>query len=290
MKKRIIIALLIIVVLAGVGTSLYFFVFKNKGMTTLQASNLINRMAISAEAIEDFEDSPTFKNFPGSSETNKVINTEKLPSLAMINFSDWDNLTTDESEEGVKNLISGLVNFMKKEKLSQKKVYVYIIEDTKYRLNYAIIGSEIIFIVENVEEDITNISYVSIFYNSKYEEFEMSIVSRLPEKGLNFIRVKISRDGIKSIEKYMLTIITEDIEEAINEKEGNTLERIMDFSNDRMRTSTFAGPSEENEILSNYIYQVYKNFTKKLGDRLKLIKEETDCIFLENSIYSGFFK
>lgn len=287
--KKIVVALIVVAVLAGIGLSLYFFVFKNKNMSNEQANNLMTRMAIDAGVEEEYRDAPTIKDFPGSGGEKNVINSSKLPSLSELDFGNWVDLAEDSVKVKIKNLIAGLLDFMGRDKLKEEKVYLFFSDEGNIcKINYKTIEHEIIFTIETVKNEKSNVSYVSVFYDNTDEEFEINIISRILDKGLNFIRTKINDKGISRIEAYSYNIVTSDIETAIKNKEGTTSQKILDYANNKMRNTAFPASTDDNQILAGYVNQVYKNFTSKLKDTLKLVTKETDLIYME-PIYSAIF-
>lgn len=289
MKKKIIIALIVLAVLAGTGVLLYFFVFKDNNMKTEQASNLVTRMAIVAGAIEDFKDSPTFEDFSGIDSKNSIINSNELSSIVGIDFSNIEY--EDGLEEEYKTLIIDYMNILKIKGLQRETLYEYSLDEGPMLIIFRTLGNEIVFVKKAVYEETesnpetTLIAFTSILYDTKYQQFEIINIKRettdTTEK-TTFERVKIGEKGFVSLETYTSTLESnyKKLSDVINK--GTSTAKIIDFVDKESSSGKFTAGSDNNFQLSSYVQGAYKNFEDNLKESLEVINSDREATVIRN--------
>jgi hypothetical protein len=285
MKKRIIIALIILVMAATVGLCLYFFVFKDKNMSRENAANLVNRIAIDIGAIEEYEGSPKFEQLHVGSGKDTIIRTNQLPSIQDITLttSSLNSSKITENENALKDLILEVNALLKIEKTEMNKVYTKAITGGTIKYLYKTVKNEILLTKKITEGENTIIAYVSISYDSKDNEYEVVQTLKFNNSAYAFTRYKFNSNEILSVENYSLSNLTsEKIETALENKEGNSIINISDFKNRVYKSTQLEKTSPKNHsALSNYIYQVYSNFNEKLGENIEIIDKETKPVVID---------
>lgn len=280
MKKRIIIALLILIVLAAVGLSLYLFVFKERNMSRETAANFVSRIAIDIEAIEDYEGSPNLEDLNINSGNDTIIKTNPLPAIEGIELIN-NSLTTAKINEGtdsLKEIILEINSFLNTEKAEPNKVYQRVVEYTTTKYFYKTINNEITLTKKIIEGENVTTSYLSIIYDSKDNEYEIVRTTKYNNSSYTFTRYKLNSNEILSVENYnLIDIVNEDAATAVKNGEGTSLINISDFKNQTYKSVQLnkSTSADNHLILSSYIYQAYSNFNEKLSESIELIDKET---------------
>lgn len=279
MKKRIIIALIILIVCAGVGLSLYFFVFKKNNLTQDQATSIIVRAAIDIEAIDSSElegvEDIDFKKLETGSGGKNIIKSKPLPSINNLIFisEDYDPSATYYTENivKVKYLAKFCAYFMSIDKLEPNTVYKTTVENEELKMIYKIIKNEVLFVIKNITTD--TLEMISFFYDSSDKEYEyVHVVNRTSGGMSDFYveRFKANINGFLSYEYYALEGVSEsDTLTSIGNGEGISKAYILDYVNKTYKTFNSINALEEHLSLSKYIYQISENF----NDGLKKVKE-----------------
>lgn len=290
MKKRITIALIILVTLTAVGLSLYFFVFKDKNMSREQAENLVIRASIDTGAIQNYEDAPTLSNLNTGSGDNNIINSNLLESISQINLINqvWTEDLKNYQTEQAKSLVKIFHNIIKVNKSELNKVYEYKSTNPELieKVVLTIIGNEVIITAQVINKTTQAVSaqyFYSFFYDSIDNEYEFVKVYK-DNSGYRFERTKANSNGLISQEIYILTGTTdENILLGIKNGEGASSIDVYNFINRTYKKETLNKiTSVDNHFrLSSYIYQIYENFNEKLESNIKLIKEEKTPLVID---------
>lgn len=282
MKKRIIITILILAVLAGIFIPLYLFVFRKNELTQVDASNLIIASAIEIGVIEDYKEAPkiNFSKFNTGNGQKNLINSITLPS---INNIELDATSYTNSTGDFNYIVSLCAKFMRIDKLEQNKVYQLTVDEDIVKIGYKIINYEVLFTVYN--DTTGKYSFISFFYDSSDNEFEYIYIKDSSATNLfncSFSRYKFNCNDMLSYENYNLNGVEgENVAKAIqNGQSGSSSIAIIDYLNLTKKTYTSSTP-DKHFILSNYIYQVYSNFTNGLKYGVELIKDTSKPIVIK---------
>lgn len=274
MKRRIIIAFIVLLII-GVGLSLYF-VFRKTTLSEEQAGNLIIRSAIDMEVLEDYEGAPELIDFETGSGEKNIININALPSVSEISLSS-EALATGLGTDEIAFIIELCLDILDIENLNQNQVYLLEISG-ETKVVYKLVENEIVFAyLDNVTE---NINIISFFYDSIDNEYEfISVENTSPEDGFgcSFKRIKGNSDGLVSYEDYILNgIVGDNVLVKIESGEGTTQVLNIDYKNSIKKYAEYNETTNPDDhfIVSNYIYQVYSNYNSSLEELKNLFIEE----------------
>ena len=285
MKKRILIALIVLVLCAGIGLSLYFFVFKKYGLNEEDAANLVISAAIDIDAIQTYEGAPNpnLNDFNTGAGDNNLITKKPLTSISRLTFIDevWDSENAASTIERIKDIAALCANFMKTQNIKQENVYTSTKEDITLKMKLQIIDNEILFIIQNTSTQ--NFEFVSFFYDSVYNEYEYIYIANTSTSGnlgCSVERFKANEEELISYESYSLSGITGDsISAGISAGLGQTEAIILDYANQTYKTiSLDSATPDDNTVLSNYIYGIYKSFDENLSDSKTAVSNSTNPI------------